>query len=92
MKQTTNLNTTQVTSKDVEKLQRDFQDLPEMVRIRPIRSSRYHMRGGLPIDELERISTMRLWEALAGIPVNRKYPDDFEPALPSQDGLGRCGE
>ena len=93
MKQTTYLNnTSKDTSKDIEQLQREFEGLPEMVRIRPIRSNRYHLRGGLPIDELERISVMRLWEALEGIPVHRKHPDDFEPALPAQDNRGRCGE
>ncbi|MFN3166983.1 MAG: hypothetical protein ACE37H_07960 [Phycisphaeraceae bacterium] len=77
---------------DFDRLRHEFEGLPEPVRVRPIRVSRYQLRGGLPIDELERISAMRVWEPLAGIPVDPKFPDDFEPALPEVRGLGRVGE
>lgn len=77
---------------EYERMRLEYQDLPEPVRVRPIRTSRYRVRGGLPIDELERISAMRLWSPLAGIRVDPKSPDDFEPPLPDMHRLGCSGE
>lgn len=77
---------------DFDRLRREFEGLPEPVRVRPVRTSRYRLKGGLPIDELERISAMRLWSPLAGIPVDKKASDDFEPPLPDMHRLGCSGE
>lgn len=93
MKQTRHTNNeSKDNHEDFDRLRLEFEGLPEPVRVRPIRRDRYRIRGGLPIEELERVSAMRVWEALAGIPADPKSPDDFEPVMPDQDRCGWCGE
>lgn len=93
MKQTqTVLNTSNDSYDEHDRLRHEFQDLPEPVRVRPIRHKRYQLRGGLSFDELERLGAMRLWEPLAGIPIHPKLADDFEPPLPDPRKLGCVGE
>lgn len=75
-----------------ERQRLEYEGLPEPVRVRPLRTSRYRVKGGLPIDELERISAMRLWAPLAGIPVEKGTGDDFEPPMPDMHRLGCSGE
>ena len=76
-----------------ERLKSEFEGLPEpVVRVRPIRTSRYKLKGGITVDELELLGAMRLWEPLSNIPVHPMLPDDFEPPLPSTHRLGCCGE
>lgn len=93
MKHTAHTNTESRDSIDgFERLRLEFEGLPETIRIRPVRTNRYRIRGGLPVEELERVSAMRMWEALAGIPVDPRCPDDFEPPMPDQDLRGWVGE
>lgn len=92
MKKMNQANEINSTIQDAEHLGVDFEGLPERVTLRVVRQKRTGFRGGLPIEELERISVMRLWAPLAGIPRHPQYPDDFEPALPAQGLIGRTGE
>ena len=73
---------------EIELSRRVFEGLPVRATVKVKRCKSYRLRGGLPLDELERVSVMRVWAPLAGIPRDPKSPDDFEPSLPEWEGLG----
>jgi hypothetical protein len=73
---------------EIEVCRRLYEGVPMRATVKVKRCKRYSLRGGLPLDELERISVLRVWAPIAGLPRDPKSPDDFEPPLPEWEGLG----
>ena len=70
---------------EIETGRTTFEGVPVAATVQVKRCRRSTPRSGLPEDELEKISAMRLWAPLAGIPQDPHSPDDFEPALPDSE-------
>jgi len=73
---------------ELELVRRMYEGLPVRTTVKVKRCGRYNLKTGLPMDELERISALRVWAPLRGLPRDPKKPDDFEPALPDIERFG----